>query len=75
MSEVVLIIKVEFDNMENHNPIYEDILGFASTELEAAIEIGKLEKQCTKRKCWDGYYYPQFKTKRISKVKVAYDGR
>lgn len=60
---IYVIIKVSFDNSENHigNAIYKEIIGTTLDEQVAIRECENLEKSTKKYKGWDGDFYPYYK--------------
>ena len=57
---VYVIQEIDFDNMENHDPIYSSLKCYSETQEEAQKIVDILDGR-TKYKGWDGKYYPQYK--------------
>lgn len=57
--EVYLIIRKDFDNYENRNPIKETIVGYIKNEVKAQNTVSELNENPT-YKGWDNKDYPQF---------------
>lgn len=66
-NKIYLIIKHDFDNLENHQPHYEEILGYAETLSGATASVKTLEITTPKYKGWDKETYPKFAIKPVSK--------
>lgn len=63
-----LIIKHDFDNMENYNPDYTTVIGYIKDELDANAWI---ESQNDKQyKGWDGAMYPYYTKEKIEKISI-----
>lgn len=62
IKSIYLIKKIEFDNMENHNPICEDIIGYVEGDINIVNKvILDLESQNEKKyKGYDGNEYPLY---------------
>ena len=58
-NETFLIIKKDFDNFENRNPIKEVILGYVNNECKAQSIVSELSENPT-YKGWDNKDYTQF---------------
>lgn len=55
----ILLVKTDFDNMENHNPWYNtDIAVFTSKEK---LEEWLISNKPKEYRGWDKEYYPKFK--------------
>jgi hypothetical protein len=54
--------------MENHSPVYTQIIGYRETLQEANRFVTAIEQVTTKRKEYDGKYYPYFKMIKVSKI-------
>lgn len=67
-----LIKKIGFDNMENYNPEYEEIIGIIDcTEEEAERWINTHNPPKDKQyKGWDGKYYPYYTKTSIDFISV-----
>ena len=65
-----LIKKIGFDNMENHNPEYEEIIGVIDcTEEEAERWINAHNPpKDNQYKGWDGKYYPYYTKTPINSI-------
>lgn len=64
-----LIIKHNFDNMENHNPEYTELVGYIKDELDADAWIesqGDIELY----KGWNGMMYPYYTKQKIKKIEI-----
>ena len=57
---IYLIKRIDFDNLENHEPEYEKILGYYKTETEAFNYVSKLAIDTPKYKSYYGTEYPIF---------------
>lgn len=64
-----LIRKVEFDNSENRQPTYTNILGITITEDDAKDVIKTMEEEDTKYKGYDGEIYPKYKYEKVYRLK------
>lgn len=65
-----IIQKHGFDNMENRNPWYTDIIGYIDTDDEETAKKyveGKTEN-AKKYKGWDGKMYPYFTYTALEKL-------
>lgn len=49
-----LIIKHDFDNMENHDPWLQEIVGYVEDEISAIRWINEITKSLKQYKGWDG---------------------
>lgn len=71
MDKIYLIIRKDFDNLENHDAERYDILGYAETLEHATAIVKALEISEPKYKGWDFGFtnrlYPQFSIKPIEK--------
>lgn len=61
-----LIIKHDFDNLENYNPHYTTIVGYIEGELDADIWIQKQDKE--QYKGWNGEMYPYYTKHKIEEL-------
>ena len=64
--DIVIIIRKDFCNMENHYPESETVIGFVKNETEAVSAIGSISGE--KYEGWDGNTYPVFYTKHIPRL-------
>lgn len=66
-----IIIKVDFDNLENSSSdaIYTEIIGYVETIEDAEFIINQLDA-VEKYKGWNNISYPYFKYKEIKKLEV-----
>lgn len=61
-----LIVKHDFDNMENYNPDYTTIIGYIKDELDADTWIkSQNDKQY---RGYDGEMYPYYTKENIKKI-------
>lgn len=70
MDKIILIIRVDFDCLENSNPKYETILGWVN---ESEVEEAILKLKENVKEFYRGYFqkedvYPQFKTVEVNKI-------
>lgn len=63
-----LIVKHDFDNMENHEPWYTTIIGYAEDETDADMWMNSQNDK--QYKGWDGRMYPYYTKEKIEKVCV-----
>lgn len=63
-----LIIKHDFDNMENHNPYYTTIIGYIKDELDADVYC--MSQNYEQYKGWDGKLYPYYTKQKIEKIDI-----
>lgn len=61
-----IVKQIDFDVFENHNPLYEEIIGSFDTEESAKRLITERKQKEKPYKGWDNQEYPKFK---IIKVK------
>ena len=61
-----LIIKHDFDNMENRAPWYTTIIGYVENELDADVWIKSQNNK--KYKGWDSKMYPYYTKEKIERV-------
>lgn len=59
MTTIWFITKLDFDNMENKDPVRSKIVGYAPSQVEAEDWISKQKSGFYKG--WDGNRYPQWK--------------
>lgn len=70
-----LIKKIGFDNMENHNPEYEEIIGVidcTEEEAERWINVHNPTKD-NQYKGWDGKYYPYYVKTPVDFISLDYN--
>ena len=67
MDKIYLIIRKDFDNLENRDTDRYDILGYAETMEHATAIVKSLAISEPKYKGWDKNEYPQFSIKPIEK--------
>lgn len=63
-----LIIKHDFDNMENHNPDYTTVIGYIKDELDA--DAWMKSQNHKHYKGWDGKMYPYYTMQKIEKIDI-----
>jgi len=63
-----IVIEHNFDNMENHNPNYSNIVGYVEDETSAIKWIEEKKQNINQHKGWDGEMYPYFDYKFIKKL-------
>lgn len=63
-----LIIKHDFDNMENHEPWLQEIVGYVEDELSAIRWINETTKSLRQYKGWDGSMYPYYEKRFVEKI-------
>ena len=63
-----LIIKHDFDNMENHDPWFQEIVGYVDDEVSAIKWINETTKDLRQYKGCDGGIYPYYEKKFIEKL-------
>lgn len=66
MDEIIRLVKIDHDNLENHNAIYTTNLGtfIAGDGLSAHGKVGKFISNMEPQKRylgWDGNVYPQYR--------------
>ena len=68
---VYLIIRLDFDNLENSTALaeYSTFLGYKITEKEALEYIKEQETNIKKYKSWDNDIYPKYKIKKVEEIK------
>lgn len=66
--EIFVIIRKDFDNLENHNPITETIYGYVTNEIKAQSIVDSLNKQSTYTG-WDNMMYPIFRYVKVEEYK------
>lgn len=70
MSEVIRLVRVDFDNLENHDAIYEKeiaVFGSDSPGKTAHAKVGEWLVENGPFKLylgWDGEVYPKFRAER-----------
>lgn len=65
------IIENDFNNIENHNPLSEAVIGYIECESVEEADHFCLEKGFTAVKTyrgWDGMIYPHYTYKKIEKL-------
>ena len=67
-AEIFVIIRKDFDILENHNPIIETICGYVKNEIKAQSIVDSLNKQST-YKGWDNKMYPIFRYVKVEEYK------
>lgn len=63
-----LIIKNDFDNLENHNPYVENIVGYVEDENSAIQWINGIMEKIKQYKGYDGGTYPYYEKRHIEKL-------
>lgn len=63
-----IIIKHDFDNMENQEPWFQEIVGYVDDEVSAIKWINDTIKDLRQYKGWDGGMYPYYEKKFIEKL-------
>ena len=67
MSDVKRLVRIDFDNMENHNPTTQKVLGVFIGEERGLTAQGKAAEWFNKQEPvrlylgYDGQIYPQFR--------------
>ena len=61
-----IVKQIDFDNWENHSPLYEKILGNFDTRNSAERFVAERKQKAKLYKGWDNQEYPKFE---IIKVK------
>ena len=64
---IYLIRRIDFDNMENNNPLYITVEGYKNTLIEAEIYINNQTPKYYKGR--DGEFYPKYKTLECNELK------
>ena len=71
MDKIYLIIRTDFDDLENHDPIRQKTLGYAESAEHATAILKALESSEPKYKGWDFSWtnreYPRFSIKEVNK--------
>ena len=63
-----LIVKHDFDILENHNSEYTTIIGYVENELYADVWIGsRHDKQY---RGWNGQMYPYYTKHKIKRIYI-----
>lgn len=70
--KIYLVIRIEFDNMENHNPIIESVYGCLDENIsqsDAELYVTKLnELKGGHHRGYDNNYYPKFRLEKVDKL-------
>ncbi len=63
-----LIIKHDFDNMENKDPWFNEIVGYTEDEIGAIKYINEIIKDIKQYSGYDGSMYPYYTKRYIEKL-------
>ena len=63
-----LIIKHDFDNIENQHPWFEEIIGYVDDEISAIQWINAIRKDLHQYKGYDGSTYPWYEKRYVEKL-------
>ena len=72
---IYIIYKVEFDNYENHDPYYEDVLGYINDYHDACSLIATFVRLDLEEKKtytgYDGVVYPRYHFKKVIEMSAS----
>lgn len=67
---MIIIVKLDFDSLENHLPYHYSFVGYAEDEKTADKWIEENDKRLYKFKGWNGRVYPAYVKIPVEKISL-----